>query len=91
MKSQEEKRKKKLKLYWPRTIKGHQFIESRRYVNPKKYKFRQTSETVDLASDYHNEANITKSKPHNFFRFPVHIKVMFTLYRNLSSMQLYYA
>ena len=41
---------------------------------------------VGLVSDHHNKANIAM-KWVNFFGFPVHMKVMFTLYCSLFSVQ----
>ena len=42
---------------------------------------------VGLTPDHGNKANITIKWSHEFFRFPVHIKFMFTLDHSLLSVQ----
>ena len=38
---------------------------------------------MGLVPDHCNKVNIANKSSHTFFGFPVHIKVMFTLYCNL--------
>lgn len=40
-------------------------------------------DTVGLVADHCNTVNITKSKSHEFFGFPVHVKVIFMLFCSL--------
>ena len=43
-----------------------------------------------LGSRHHNKTSIAWSELHELFGFPVHVKVMFTLYCSLLSVQQHY-
>ena len=47
-------------------------------------------DTGDSIPDHSNKANVVLKQSHDFFGFPVHIKVMFTLCCGLLSVQSYY-